>query len=164
MRYLIAVTALALCLAGCGRKNETTITGADGEKMTISADSSGNNATIKTDKGSITANTGSTGAVFPVGAPQYPGSTITGNMSFSGMDQGKGNSKTITSETTATPAEVAAFYKAKMAEAKLPITSEMTTQETAMLTSGDASGKNTVSIMASVDSGKTSIIVSEVKQ
>jgi hypothetical protein len=164
MRHLVSATIFALCLTGCNDKKEATFTDADGKKMTVSADTDGKNATIKTENGSITANTGATNAVFPAAAPQYPGSTVTGNISINGADQGKGNSKMITSETTAKPTEVAAFYKAKMTEAKLPITSEMNTPETAMLSAGDQNSGNTLSVMVSSENGKTSIIVSESKK
>jgi hypothetical protein len=159
MRHLIAIVTISMLVAGCGSKKETTITNADGEKMTISADTSGENATIKTDKGSITANTGAAGAIFPAGIPQYPGSKVTGNINFNGTD--KESSKTITLETAATPAEVAAFYKSRMTEAKIPINSEMTMNDTAMLTSNNQATGKTVSVMASVSEGKTSVVISE---
>jgi predicted small lipoprotein YifL len=161
MRHYMIIALLSASLAACGSKNETTLTDADGKKVTIAADNDGKNATIKTADGTMTATSGASNLPFPAAAPQYPGATVTGSMNFDASSQGNGIAKNITLETTDTIAQVGAFYKAKMTEANMPISSEMNSPESFALTSGDGKTGTTLSVMASSENGKTSIIVSQ---
>jgi predicted small lipoprotein YifL len=161
MRHLIIIALLSTSLAACGSKNETTLTDADGKKVTFSADDNGKDATIKTADGTMTATSGSSNIPFPAAAPQYPGATVTGSMNFDASVQGKGIAKNITLETSDPIAQVGAFYKAKMTAANMPISSEMNSPESFALTSGDGTKGTTLSVMASSENGKTSIIVSQ---
>jgi hypothetical protein len=161
MRHIIIIALISASLAACGSKNETTLTGEDGKKVTFAADKDGKNATIKTADGTMTATTGASSIPFPAAAPQYPGATVTGSMNFDSTTAGKGSSKNITLETTDAIAQVGAFYKAKMTAANMPISAEMNSPESFSLTSGDGSVGTTLSVLASAEDGKTSIVISQ---
>lgn len=161
MRHVIIIALLSTSFAACGSPNEVTLTGDDGKKVTLSANKDGKTSTIKTAEGTMTATAGASSIPFPVAAPEYPGATVTGSMSMDATVKGKGSSKSITLETSDSIAQVSTFYKAKMAAANLPITSEMSSPEAFSLTSGDGSVGATLSVLASSDSGKTSIVITQ---
>ena len=161
MRHLIIIALLSTSLAGCGSPNEVTLTDDDGKKVTLSADKDGKTSTIKTAEGTMTATAGASSIPFPDAAPEYPGATVTGSMSMDATVNGKGSSKSITLETSDAIAQVGAFYKAKMTAANLPISAEMNSPEAFSLTSGDGSAGATLSVLASSDSGKTSIVITQ---
>jgi major membrane immunogen (membrane-anchored lipoprotein) len=155
MRHYLILSASLLALAACGKSDEQTITikeddgstatatigksdkqtititGADGNTATATAN--GDKVTIKSNEGNMTIEQNGT-AKFPDGAPQYPGSKITSTMNSNG--DGK-NSNMVEIETNDQPADVLAFYKAKMIAAKRPIAGEVTTSPTSgMIMSG----------------------------
>jgi hypothetical protein len=139
MKATWIIVSSLLALAACGKSDEKTITLNDETGATATA-------TVSTDEGkvNITTNNGkftmeqNGSAKFNDGAPQYPGSKITSTM-ISNNDGKVGGM--VAMETNDTPANVMAFYKAKMLAAKRVIAAETTTPEGGMIMSGtDADG------------------------
>lgn len=87
--------------------------------------------------------------------------TITGSMNFDASAQGKGSSKSITLETSDAIAQVGSFYNAKMTAANLLISAELNSPESFSLTSGDGRAGMALSVIASTENGKTSIVITQ---
>ena len=126
MYGLLAVALLAI--GGCG-KPDTIVTGANGEKATISQD--GKNMTVTDGKGG-SATLGTTVSEADLGVPFYPSSAEKASGSMA-MDQG--GEKTVSSARTTKdePTAVTAFYKDKITDGK---PSDMNSGDTKMATIG----------------------------
>jgi hypothetical protein len=143
MHHSLKILASLLALAACG-KSEKTITvkdeaGAEATAVaTADADGKSSTTTIKSEGLEMTMSQG--GKVdFPAYAPQYPGSTIGGSVTSASNDGKKSQSFEL--KTSDKPADVLAFYKAKLIAGKRPIAMETSTPEGGMIMSGgDADG------------------------
>jgi hypothetical protein len=147
MQHHFIILASLLALAACGKSEETiTVKDDSGEAATAVAtaapDGKSNTTTIKADGVEMTMSQG--GKVdFPGYAPQYPGSTIGGSTTSKSND-GK-SSQTFELKTADKPADVMAFYKAKLIAGKRAIAMETSTPEGGMIMSDkDADGVGVV--------------------
>jgi hypothetical protein len=133
MRHYLILSASLLALAACGKSDEQTITVKedDGRTTTATISTEKEKVTIKSNEGNTTMELNGT-AKFPDGAPQYPGSKVTNTVQSSG--DGK-SSNTVEIETNDSPADVLAFYKAKITDAKRPIAGETTSPSGGMIMS-----------------------------
>jgi hypothetical protein len=130
----LILSASVLALAACGKSDEQTITvkDDDGSTATATVDTKDEKVTIKTNEGNMTMELNGS-AKFSNAAPQYPGSKITNSMQS--RSDGK-SSNMVEMETNDSPADVLAFYRAKMTEAKRPIAGETTSPAGGMIMSG----------------------------
>jgi hypothetical protein len=85
---------------------------------------------------------------WPKDIPPYPGAKINGS-----LVTGKGGMLTL--ESTDTPDQVMAFYRSKVPQMKQK--SEMKVDQSTMVTFEEDGGKRGLSVVATVESGKTAI-------
>lgn len=128
----IAAALAALCLIGCGQKEDTVMVGPDGSKVTASKDGSevkvstpqgemtasskDGSYTYKDDKGNeVTAKTNVTEE--ELGLPFYPGSSAKDGGGIVSNENGR-KSVFCTRTTSDDPEKVIAFYKDKIQEPK----------------------------------------------
>jgi hypothetical protein len=158
MRSYVLPLICIVALAGCGRNtNERTVTvpGSNGGTVTISGNGQHFSATDANGHQSVDINSGGNGAPpanMPSFVPVYPGAKVTASVVGSGD---KGNGGMIVIETSASIADVVAFYKQKTAASGFAETMNMNVNGTTMSTQTSADKKKTVSIVASVSNGTT---------
>ena len=143
-----APLALSILLAACGSQETGTFTGDDGEtgQYTIDTQTGETTATIETDDGTATLRSGANVPVdLPAGFTVYPGAEIVSNTV---VQQGEGSGSLVTMSTSASPAEVAAHYKAEAEAAGVAIQMEMATNG-AQIVGGESEDGLTFSIIAS---------------
>ncbi|MFM1886614.1 MAG: hypothetical protein RL026_1771 [Pseudomonadota bacterium] len=128
-----------------------------GGTTTLSVDGDGDQVSIKSAEGQIVHQEGGAGAIFPVHAPQYPGSAVMYSTAFAAAEGG--NSTTIMQQTSDGMAEVLAFYKGKLTAADLKVMVETTMADSAMLVVGtDSSSDPSVILNLSRDESGTTTI------
>lgn len=130
---------------------EKAIEGNSGNDVDI--DTSGQAVTIKTKnkKGEevvLQTQTDRLPESWPKDIPPYPGAKINGS-----LVTGKGGMLTL--ESSDTPDEVMAFYRSKVPQMKQK--SEMKLDQSTMVTFEDDGGKRGLSVVATVEGGKTAI-------
>lgn len=153
----------ALVLTACGSKEpETTITAADGSKVTVTGDNDGDKGggsfkmeTTGPDGQTVSSIAGE-GATWPSTAPDYaaayPGARITSVVE--GNSDGKAGGM-ATFETNDSPAEVIAFYKSRAATAKLGRVTNISADAMTMFNAGDDASDRSVMVQATLNEGKT---------
>ncbi len=155
----ILILAPVLLLAACGSNDKTvTVKGEDGKDVTMTVGSEDETTTIKSEDGEAVIRKGAEGASFPEFAPQYPGSTVTASMNFSGKGDEKGSM--VTQETSDAPDKVMAFYKTKLTEAGKKIAMESKTAEGGLMAVEGSAGSQKGGMMIIIgkgEDGKTSI-------
>jgi hypothetical protein len=156
MQHHVKILITLLALAACGKSEETiTVKDEAGKEATAVIDKETNTTTIKSDGVEMTMSQG--GKVdFPAYAPQYPGSTIGGSTTSKSND-GK-SSQTFEVITSDKPADVLAFYKAKLIAGKRPIAMETSTPEGGMIMSGNSADSVMVTVEVKNDKTVATII------
>jgi hypothetical protein len=167
MKLILSAALCFLALGACSKSEEKTIAVKEAEDNNSTAIapvtpgkvfSDKTKFTVKSDDGKVTMEQNGA-AKFSDEAPQYPGSTITSTMR-STSDDGK-TSGAVEMETGDSPADVIAFYKAKMTAAKRTILNEMSSPETGLIMSIDDRGNLTVDAKRRNDKTVVTIITSK---
>lgn len=161
MRFVL-LTATALTLAACGSETSGTFEGEDGERgsYTVDSDSGETTATITTEDGTATMQTGANvKADLPLGFTVYPGATV---LSATNIDSEGEKGSMVMMESSDDPGEIAAFYKKQAEAAGIDIQMDMTVNDGKML-AGEGEDGETFSINATPGDDKTSaqLLVSE---
>jgi hypothetical protein len=119
---IVLAAALAVFVAGCGKKEETTITTPDGTSVTVSQDdkkTTGTDVSVSTTGGDMSATVGGV-TEADLGLPFYTGSTED-SMGASSKSEVNGQNVVVSMRTTKDdPSKVIDFYKEKV---KKPIPS-----------------------------------------
>ncbi|HEY5047927.1 MAG TPA: hypothetical protein VII49_07920 [Rhizomicrobium sp.] len=152
--YLIALACLAM-LAGCDRQRQEHTVTIPGNGGTMTVSGNGQNFTVKDANGnqSVTVNSGGVAAaVLPGFVSVFPGAKIDSSVVGVGA---KGNGGTVILETSASPADVIAYYKQKSSAAGFGETMNMATGGTTMFTASSKDSKKTVEVVASTSNGAT---------
>lgn len=156
MRSYILPLLCVVALAGCDRnKEEKTVTVAGGSGGTMTVSGNGEHFSVKDANGKAVVDVNANGVAatnLPAFAPVYPGAKVTANMSGTGNN---GTGGTIVLETSASVADVVAFYKQKSAAAGFGETMNMNTGGTTMFTAGSSDKKKTIAVIASTSNGAT---------
>lgn len=160
MRHLPLLLLAGLALGACEKK-ATTVTGANGESVTVTGDGS-NDQTMRitgtgVDGEKMEAVIGGEGSSWPANAPAeapaYPGAKVTAVINSSGTGNSKGGG-IISFETADAPAAVIDFYRAAAAKAGLKEETSMTTGDTRMITASGGDGHGLMVAVSKTD-GKT---------
>jgi hypothetical protein len=153
IRAAILTAALATGLGACG--DSGTFTTDEGETGEYSIDGATGETTISVDTEDGTASVRS-GADVPVELPEgfsiYPGAEVVSNIVF---DQGGNGGAMVTMESSATPKEIADYYRKQAEAAGVEIQIDATVNGGAMV-GGEGPGGMTFSINASPQGDKTS--------
>lgn len=145
MRNIVTLCS-ALALAACG-------SGADDADNADSA-----TITINTQQGQSTIQTGPNADVtLPAGFTVYPGANVISNVT---ADFGEGAQTTLTLQTSASLATVAAFYKKQASAAGVNLATDMTTPESVMLGGETPAGTVFGLIAAPSENGGTTVNLS----
>ncbi|MGD0192546.1 MAG: hypothetical protein ABSD74_17550 [Rhizomicrobium sp.] len=158
MRACLLAFACVVALAGCGRNQDQqhtmTINGNGGGTVTMSGN--GQNMTIKSSDGNASlqfnANGGQAPANLPSYASVYPGSKITTSMVGS---DAHGNGGMMVEQTSASVADVIAFYKQKASASGFAETMNMNVGTETMFSATSGDKKQTLSVVATTQNGST---------
>ena len=156
MRSLVLFTAI-LALSACSGDKTTTVKTDDGKEIKITADGSNDSesGTITFEgkdgeEGKITFGADAAKQGLPMGMPVYPGADVKG--AFSGGDaKGMGGMATVVSSASA--ADIVAFYKAEATKRGMKVKSESTTK------SESADGGNLAVTVTPGEDGKTTALI-----
>jgi hypothetical protein len=166
MRSLVLFTTI-LALSACSGDKTTTVKTDDGKEIKITADGD-NDAESGTitfegkdgEEGKITFGADAAKQGLPMGMPIYPGADVKG--AFSGGDaKGMGGMATVVSSASA--ADVVAFYKAEAIKRGMKVKTESTTKsddgEMTMFSAESADGGNLAVTVTPGDDGKTTALI-----
>ena len=150
-------------------ENGTVVISANGQKFTMkAADGKNGNFTMSGNGGHFTMKasdgkqsveinaTGSTDVKLPDFVTVYPGGKVRSTTIGAGKD---GTGGTITFETTASPAEVIAWYKEKAAKEGLSKAIDMNMGGTTMFTAHSDGGRKTLQVVAATSGGGAQVQV-----
>ncbi|HWA91373.1 MAG TPA: hypothetical protein VG889_15160 [Rhizomicrobium sp.] len=156
MQKIFVVVALgaAVTLAACGKKDEKTVY-SDGQN-TVSTNESGDHTTITGANGEKMEFGAGSSAKMPAFAPAYPGAKVTASFT---ANTGKGESGSVQLLTSASPADVIAFYKQKTAAAGMAQQAMAEMGTTTIYSAADDKSKQAVSISATKGSDGTTVQV-----
>ena len=152
MRTLIVATAAisTLALAACGSETSGEFTTDEGEtgEYVIDNDTGDTSASIMTDEGLVTMKSGSTAQVseLPGGFTVYPGATIVSNTV---VERGDGAGAMIIFETSDSPEQIAAHYRAEAEAADVPVEADASINGGVFVTGQGANG-----IVFSISAGR----------
>jgi hypothetical protein len=157
MRHYLLPLICVAALTGCGRNRDqqhgVTING-NGGSVTVSG--SGEHMTIHDASGKQTVEINSNGGSAPSNMPDYvavyPGAKITASVAGAGNN---GNGGMMVEQTSASVADVIAFYKQKSAGAGFVEAMNMNTGGTTMFTAQSSDKKKSLSVVASTSNGAT---------
>jgi hypothetical protein len=154
MRPSFAMLLAALALAACGKSDKDSshvvISGKDGDvTITSNGTSNGEHVTMKgaDGKSTVEINAGGMGAnvKLPDFVPLYPGAKV--QSSVTGTGNG-GSGGTYVFDTSAAPADVVAFYKAKSTAAGFAETLNIANGQGITFVASAASGKKSIQVVA----------------
>ncbi len=166
MRSLVLFTAI-LALSACSGDKTTTVKTDDGKEIKITADGSNDSesSTITFEgkdgeEGKITFGADAAKQGLPMGMPVYPGADVKG--AFSGGDaKGMGGMATVVSSASA--ADIVAFYKAEAIKRGMKVKAESTTKsdegEMTMFSAESADGGNLAVTVTPGEDGKTTALI-----
>lgn len=155
MRLVLPIIA-TLALAACSSEKSGTFETGDGGKgeYTVDSDDGGMNATITTEDGTATMQSGeNVKADLPAGFTVYPGATV---VSATNVDATGTKGSMVMMETTDAPDKVASFYRKQAEAAGIKIEMEMTINGGKLIGGKGEDGKM-FSLNATSNDGKTGI-------
>ncbi len=136
------------------------VTGADG-KVQINAQGGSGAAVEAKAPGEEVAKVGE--VPVPAWVPLYPGAAVAdGGGMVATTDEG--TTGTVTYTTADAPAKVLDNYALQLQKAGFPVKQKLQTGEGGMLVAATDDGKRTVTVMLSVDSGKTALVLAFVEK
>ncbi|GAA4041945.1 hypothetical protein [Parerythrobacter jejuensis] len=161
MRIILAST-MALALAACGSEKSGTIETEDGEtaEYTIDDSSGGVTASIETEDGTATMQTGeNVKADLPNGFSVYPGATI---QSVTNVAQDGDKGSLVMLESTDSPQKIADHYRKEAEAAGISIEMDLTVNDGKMI-GGTGENGMSFSLNATPSEGTTQaqLMVSE---
>jgi hypothetical protein len=152
--FAVVVLGAAIGLAACGKKDEKTVY-SDG-KNTVTQSAAGDHTTITGANGEkMEFGAGST-AKMPAFAPAYPGAKVTASVT---ANTGKGETGSVQLQTSASPADVIAFYKQKTAASGMAQTVNAEMGTTMIYSAASDASKTQVSVSASKTAEATVVTV-----
>ena len=156
MRAYMLPLACVLVLAGCDRqKSEHTVTVA-GSNGTVTMSGDSGHYTVKDANGSQTLEVNASGGGTPSNLPSYvsvyPGATVQSSVIGAGP---QGNGGSIAIQTSASIADVVAYYKKQTASAGFSETMNMQSGATTMFSAASKDSKKSIQIIASASDGGT---------
>lgn len=142
-----------LALTACGGSDEQVFTGPDGEEVRVERGGNGTTTYSSTD-GEATITTGDAGAMMPAGLPAYPGAETAGghNINSTGRDGGSGQISSF--QTSDSPADVIAFYRAALERGGYRIAANMDFGETHMISASRPDNSGGIQITATGAGGR----------
>lgn len=155
MRAYIVPLVCLVALAGCDRNKDRTVT-VSGSNGTVTMSGNGEHFTVKDEKGNQTVEVNANGGGVPSNLPGfvsvYPGASVQSSVVGNGSS---GTGGTIVIKTSASIADVIAFYKQKATANGFSETMNMATGGTTMFTAGSKDNKHTIEVIASTSDGAT---------
>jgi hypothetical protein len=142
MRHTFPALAALALLAACNSSESGTVTGEDGEQIAYEVDRDGETSqvTVTDENGeTLTATTNSGSAELPLGFTVYPGAKTVSNSHIATND---GTGSVVYFTTSASAADVAAFYRRQAEAAGMTIGLEQTAGETRTIAGEAAGGKS----------------------
>ncbi len=161
MSATMALVALMLIFAGCGKKEKEYTVSAPGGKMTVKGGDQGKGSMeIVTKEGKVAVATGQQGAITEaqLGAPVYPGAKVHASVRMDGSTAGKESMEMYTLVSTDNFEKVAAFYKANLKNVKSTFVQGSGDQGMASFSIGENNAM-TINIVPGSDKGTTTIQV-----
>lgn len=142
---------------GCGRS--TTVTGPEGDKATVTQDSSGVGITIEGQKGEKVRIAAAEAGVplpdgFPKDVPVYPGATVIGSTTAQNMVN-------VSLQTADQPQQVRTFYQEKLKQNGWETQSTMDVPQGTMLHATKDRRTQTVTIARDEDKTVISLVVTQ---
>jgi len=159
-RFAVVLSLAFVLSAGCGRPSATTITGDDGEKITVAKKRDGEEIVFKNRDGAeVRYAGGKTAVALPEGFPNdiavYPKATIA-------MSAVEGNTMTVILNTADAAEKAEAFYKESLEKNGWKILQSMTAGQGSILIAQKSGRKTTLAILAEAET--TVIQISVVKE
>ena len=148
---LIALAMVAL--TACGGSDEQVYTGPDGEEVRVERGSDGT-TTYRSDDGEATITTGDAGAAMPAGLPAYPGAESTGGMNINSTGRDGGSGQISSFQTSDSPVEVIAFYRAALERSGYRIAANMDFGETHMISASRPDNSGGIQVTATAAGGR----------
>jgi hypothetical protein len=137
-KFIVAVAFITL--GACGSEKSGTIEGEDGTEgsYTVKQDGDEANVTIRTDEGTLNVQSGAAVAVeLPAGYSVYPGARVVTNTK---AVQGDELMTIVGMESSASAAEMTAFYRRQAEAAGIKIAMEMESGDGTMISGEGANG------------------------
>ena len=150
-------TMAALALTACGGSDEQVFVGPDGEE--VSVERGGDGTTVyRSEDGEAVVTTGEGNTTMPGGLPAYPGADSSRgvNINAAGRDGGSGQISSF--QTSDSPADVIAFYRAALERGGYRIAGTMDMGQSQMIIAERAGGDGGVQITATNAGGQETTV------